>query len=323
MHFLSLNMDSTIPYPGCTEYSPCLIKADDPAPKIVAKLSMLGNPVPGAPLEFTTEDTWKTPAGDFDPANMPNGWPGLLGIPASVELPESQLYPANSVEADDAGEGSVRVSNNGTEVITPTMPLLTLVDVTSPGPTEYCDNGAIASSSPRAAFEFEAPANLCKVEMAQAAVVGVKDNEICLHVYNGNDAGSCPVEIKGLQMTVMSADGVTPEPGLVFKKIEGGTITSELSCDDGDKVILFEDDCKDPEAQLGNGEVWNFTDFDKCSKPFLYAEPQTFFNINKIQTDPDYPQGRPFKVTVIYECGGDCSTGDLESRTFNLMTPYP
>ena len=64
-----------------------------------------------------------------------------------------------------------------------------------------------------------------------------------------------------------------------------------------------------------------FTDYSDCSKPYLSADPQQFFWISKIQTEDDYPSGRPMDVTVFYECMGDCATGTTDSASFSLTTP--
>ena len=89
----------------------------------------------------------------------------------------------------------------------------------------------------------------------------------------------------------------------------------------GNKVTLFKDDCRDPKEILPNGEPWIFKAFGSCDPPYLYAEPNTFFNVRKIQTDEKYVQGWPMTVTVFYECTGECATGDTESATFDLLTP--
>jgi type II secretory pathway pseudopilin PulG len=301
--YFLLEHDSTLPYGGCTGLLPCTITAAMAAPRVEASLSFNGVPVPNAPLTFTSTDV-ELPSGTGDPA-------------ASV------LIPADGIVTDASGIGEVIVSNNASPRITPLTPLKTQIDVSSAGDPLMCSSGVIETSSESSQFDFEAPANVCLVDMEQLYVVADNDDKFCVHFRNDNEADGCPMRIKGMQVEIFDAYGLNLDPGdgAKIKFMEGGGVSAIPDCDTDNKVTLFKDDCKSPKAILANGEVWMFQDFDSCSAPSLDLDPKEFFHIPKIQFDDDYPVGVPMDITVFFECYGDCNTGTVDQKTFRLRTP--
>jgi len=299
--YFRLDLDSTVPEPGCTEYAPCTISDHTVRPQALASLSQNGVPVANAPLAFSTRDI-----------NPPTD---------GVETAASVLKPASGVQTDELGEGSVRVLNNGSMLITPETPLRTQVDVSTTGDPAVCNSGSIVSSSPRLELIFETPLSACGVEMEQGWVVPDRTNRFCMHIKNGDEEGGCSLAVRGLQITVHQFGGTSTDPGVIIKKMKGGAITTVPTCSSASAVTLFEDKCHSPKAKLANGEIWMFSGADSCSIPAGAVGPQQYFTLDQIEFENDLSPGQSMDVTVFFECLDDCADGELLSETFRLHTP--
>jgi len=300
-----LEHDSTLPNAGCTDLLPCQITATSPAPRVEAALSFNGAPVPNADLTFTTKDVQKM--ADFsDPA-------------------ASGLIPDSVVTTDSLGVGETIVSNNASLSITPLNQLKVQLEAKSGGDPLMCGSGNIVTSSQTTQFNFEAPANTCEIDVNQFLVsTGDRDNRLCLHFKNNNKADTgCPMRIIGMQVAIYDALGLNLDTsdGAKIKKIEGGGVSAVPDCTSDNKVRIFEDKCKSPEAILNNNELWKFQDVSSCLAPYLDVGPQEYFHLPKVEFSANYPNDRPMDITIYFECNGDCNTEVVDHATFRVRTP--
>lgn len=307
--YFKLELEPIEPASACSEYAPCIISAGDDVPIVGASLSIGGNPIANAPLDFSLSDT------------LAGGAP--IVIPPGVSVPQSMLIPPSGIETDSSGLGTAMVSNNGSPVITPTSSLETVVDVTSPGPAGMCSAGDIVSSTDEVWLDFHTPMTVCDTNSQQAYVVKKANDKLCLHVLNANDANpGCPQTIKGFQIKTYLADGtVDPNASGVIKEVKGGAVSATASCSNSDAVQIFKDTCKSPKAKLANGEDWMFTDFSDCSLPKKQTKSGEFFTLHEIRFNADFLSGKDFDFTVYYECTDACQGIGTTSKTFNLKLP--
>jgi len=296
--FFSLLLDSTTPAAGCKETAGCTIAANSNPPRARATLSIGGDAVSGATLQFTRQDV-SPPVGAA-----------------------SKIAPSTGVVSTDvAGQGSLIVLNNGASSITPTTPLETLIDVSAAGPAGLCSAGTIASSSPRVRFDFTGPVGVCQAAVSQAWVSKIDSKKICLHIKNQNAAGGCPMKMTGIKLSTKDATGLALDAAVKYAKIEGGAVTASASCASGGAVTLFKDDCRSPKTKLGNGEQWNYNTAGSCSLPPSNVNPTQYFTVNRVEFENNYPVGRQLDVAVSFECEGSCDTDTVDTQVFTITTP--
>ena len=299
--FYRLVLDSEVPSSGCVESSPCTIPPyADPAPRVSALLTVAGQAVPNAEVQFTTIDSHGPP--DDPPA-------------------ESILYPKSLTTTDGTGEARVEVYNNESPSILASNPLVTIVDASSSGDPAVCGSSTIESVGSRLKFIFDGPVPVpeCNVAMAQAWLIlpdPGKPEEQCMHLQNMNAPGGCALSLTGIRLELYLADGLTLDSSQSIKRIEGGAISSTASCDDSDNVKLFDEDCNSGNPLL-NGQRW---DFVYCEPPESDVDPQLLFVLDRVEWENDVFSGRRLRVTAYFDCAGTCTSTGLE-RTFELTTP--
>ena len=305
INFYKLELESMSPYTGCYEGSPCGVVDEGEAPDVRVALSQAGQPISGATVYLTTEDDHEGP--DDPPA-------------------ESKILPTSTVLTDDNGEALVTIGNNGSASITSTHPLQTMVDATTGGDPGICSSGSIAAASLRPAFLFagKTDAGVCAASIEQSYLSlpdPDKPDKQCLHAFNDAEVGGCPSRLVGIKLELYNADGTALDNNFQVEKIEGGTIDTTTSCDNGDKETLFEDDCTAWDDDLPNGQRWDFTTEDKCDLPPFDIDPQTFFVFSKVEWRQQPPAGRRMDVTLYWDCVGDCSGVEGLEQRFELVTP--
>ena len=298
--FFDLALASLSPSSGCTASSPCTWKKGMTLPKVRSTLKINSTAVASTPVTFSTNDV-QTPSNAQGPG-------------------ASLLKPGPNATTDISGQATVKVSNNSATAITALTPLVTKVDVSSPGPAATCTSGAITNADVEAGFRFEDPAPWCRAKMDQNWLSKVNDKKICAHAMNDNGTGGCNQYLKGIRISVYQADGVTLDPTIEIAKLNGGQVSSTVNCGAAGPQLLFEPKCHAENRKLHNGELWNFVLFQTCKIPTTAAAPDKYFVLNNIEWGSNWPKDHKVGIELVYACDGECDT-DPTSQTFVLTLP--
>ncbi len=245
--FYKLTMGSTKPSSGCLAGAPCTIESGNNVPEVDAVLSIAGQVIPSAAVDFVKSDTH------------------AVSPPAA-----SVLKPGSTIVTNSSGVATLAVETDGSETITTDTPLYTDIDAVSTGESSYCSSGTIVPANAAVGFRFNGPVPLPyggDLEMSQdwMTIGGKNNDEVCMHAFNPAEMGGCSYDITGIAVTLYEANGIDLDVSNEVDEIEGGTIEGSPTCAKGDK--LFKNDCNGKKG-LQAGEEWTFIDEGKnCHIP--------------------------------------------------------
>ena len=308
--YLKLNLASSAPS-GCTESTPCVIPAGDPAPAVVGTLSVNNVPIQSATVTFTKAD--------FHPS--PN-------TPAANAI----LQPSPTQTTNTSGQATVYVANNGSTSITPGNPLTTTVDATTLG-EGYCTSPSIVPVSlmPKFLYSGTSSAGKCDADMQQSWIFlpnAKNKGDVCMHVLNPNVGLACPLRPTGIKFAVYKVDNVTLDPAFVISDITGGGIVSTVasSCSAAG-VGLYHKACNG-NLNLANNTEWKFKVASSgptaCKLPPNPANAGQYFVLDDIKWTTDIStSNRKVIVTVYYSCDGLCTTSPvvINNEPWTLNAP--
>lgn len=333
--FYRLALASVQPNTTCTESAPCTIPSNtSPYPRAKATLSINSQAAASVPITFTSDDFVK---------------------PASTA--KTVLSPSSGWTTDTNGDASLDVYNNNDASITAGSPLKTHIDATTAGPAASCSNGSITSVTLRPEFDYTGPTAVgCDVDLQQAWIKkGSANDKLCIDVKNKDNIGGCGVSITGMQFAVYkSGDNVNVDTTkFKLQLLTGGDDNASSStCSAANSVQEFIKDCNrfcagganaglsctangdcpgsscPGAADLTNNTRWNFLNYTtKCylpPNPPNPTDPQNFFVFSSADFGDNIAGLSPkrrFVITVYFQCGGICSAGSVQSKTFDLLTP--